>query len=54
MEEADLVGAVEKETKFKTGKLGSEVLRHLIKKRTSKSSRKYIRGSSLSERSRER
>ena len=54
MEEADLVGAVEKETKSKTGKLGSGVLRHLTKKRTSKSSRKYISGSSFSERSLER
>ena len=51
MEEAYLVGAVEKDTKFKTGKLGSAVLRHVIKKRISKSSRKYIRGSSLNERS---
>ena len=47
MEQADLVGAAEKEAKFKTGKLGSEVSRHLIKKRTSKSSTKYIRRNSL-------
>ena len=39
------VFTLEKETKSKTGKLGSGSSRHLKKKRTSKTSKKHTRGS---------
>ena len=45
----DLVLVLEKETKFKIGKLGSGNLRHLRKKRTSNNSKKYIKGSKFRE-----
>ena len=49
MKDQDLVEAMENETKFCIGKLGSGNFRHLINKRISRNSKKYIRGSKLSE-----